>query len=48
MLCKFKIFSVQIQNFSALAQGKVKSKTIIYGGQDAHDRSSFAVRTWRG
>jgi uncharacterized protein len=34
--------------FSDLAKGKVKSKTIIYGGQDAHDRSSFAVRTWRG
>jgi len=32
--------------FSEIAQGKVKTRTIVYGGSDSHQRTDYAVRTW--
>ncbi len=34
--------------FSALTDGKVKSRTLIYGGEDSHDRTEYKVRKWDG
>jgi hypothetical protein len=33
--------------FSEISKGKVKAKTLIYGGNDSHDRTSYRVRTWK-
>lgn len=32
--------------FSEITKDKVKSKTLIYGGSDSHDRTAFNVRSW--
>jgi uncharacterized protein len=32
--------------FSDISNGKVKNQTLIYGGQDSHDRSTYRVRSW--
>lgn len=32
--------------FSDISNGKVKNQTLIYGGQDSHDRSVHRVRSW--
>lgn len=32
--------------FSEIAGGKVKSRTVIYGGNDSHDRTDYRVRRW--
>lgn len=32
--------------FSDIAQGKVKTRTLVYGGQENQDRTHYLVRTW--
>jgi hypothetical protein len=34
--------------FSEISQGKVKTKTLLYGGNDSHDRTNYRVRDWKG
>lgn len=34
--------------FSELTSGKVKSRTLVYGGEDNHDRTAYSVRSWDG
>lgn len=41
-----KLFN-EMDYFSEISKGKVKAKTLIYGGNDSHDRTSYRVRTWK-
>ncbi len=34
--------------FSGITKGRVKNKTLIYGGDDSHDRTEYMVRSWNG
>jgi len=33
--------------FSAISNGKVHTRTLIYGGEDSHDRTNYLVRQWQ-
>jgi predicted AAA+ superfamily ATPase len=37
-----------LDTFSEIAINKVKSKTLIYGGTDTHERTQYKVRGWDG
>ena len=34
--------------FSELTKGKVKSRTLIYGGEEVQERTRYGVRGWKG
>lgn len=36
-----------MQYFDKISSGKVKSKTLIYGGKETQDRTQFRVRHWK-
>ncbi len=33
--------------FDRITKGRVKSKTLIYGGEEDQDRTKFRVRSWK-
>ena len=37
-----------MDRFSSLAKKKVKTKTLIYGGDNSYQRSSYQVKSWKG
>jgi predicted AAA+ superfamily ATPase len=36
-----------LDHFDKISQGKVKSKTLIYGGNENQDRSEYLIRSWK-
>lgn len=32
--------------FSEITKGKVKMRTLVYGGNDSHERTEYLVRRW--
>ena len=53
----FKIKSTQtilpklfrgMDRFSEISQGKVKERTLIYGGEEEQNRTQYQIRTWNG
>jgi predicted AAA+ superfamily ATPase len=35
-----------MEYLTQISKGKVKSRTLVYGGSDSHDRTDFRVRAW--